>query len=170
MFSFEIVVGDVVADLSPGRTLVLVFGHFEFRLEGSEAGFHEGVVVAVVGAAHALADVCAAQDGSIAGAGVLAATVGVLDQTRCRLTFADAGLQDRDHEVFGHGLGEVPAHEASREAVHQCREVAELTARQRHVGDVADPQWVDRGECRQIEQQVRAVSQSVPAVGRPGHE
>ncbi len=35
VFSFEIVVGGVGAELSTGRPLVLVFGHFEFRLEGS---------------------------------------------------------------------------------------------------------------------------------------
>ena len=63
VFSFEIVIREVVADLSTCRPLRLVFGHFEFRLEGSEAGFQEGVVVAVVGAA---------QDSAIAGVGVLA--------------------------------------------------------------------------------------------------
>ena len=72
MFSLEIVIREVVADLSTCRLLRLVFGHFEFRLEGSEAGFQEGVVVAVVGAAQALADVGAAQDSAIAGVGVLA--------------------------------------------------------------------------------------------------
>ncbi|MBC8115626.1 MAG: hypothetical protein H7062_14680 [Candidatus Saccharimonas sp.] len=68
-----------------------------------------------------MADSGAAADGSIAGADVLAAAVGVLDQAGCRLTFADAGLQGRDHQVLRSSLGEVPAHKASREAVQQRR-------------------------------------------------
>ena len=60
-----VVVGDVGRDLSPRGSDVLVVGHFEFGLDGSEARFHEGVVVAVAGAAHALTDVRAAQDRSV---------------------------------------------------------------------------------------------------------
>lgn len=56
------------------------FGHFQFGLDGSEAGFREGIVVAVGDAAHALAHGSASQDGPVLMAGILSATVAVMDQ------------------------------------------------------------------------------------------
>ena len=56
MFAFEVVVREVVADLAARGGDMIVSGHFEFGLEGSEPTFRECVVVAVVGAAHALGD------------------------------------------------------------------------------------------------------------------
>lgn len=52
-------------DLGPGVGRVIVFGHFQFGLDRTEAGFHEGVVGALVGAAHALPHRGATQHGAI---------------------------------------------------------------------------------------------------------
>jgi len=56
MFAAVKVVVNVFGDLAARRPAVLVFGHFQLGLEGSKARFHEGVVVAVVSAAHALTE------------------------------------------------------------------------------------------------------------------
>ena len=60
--------------------VVLVGGHFEFAFDRSEAGFHEGVVVAVGCAAHALTDAGAAQHRAVTSAGVLSAAIAVMNQ------------------------------------------------------------------------------------------
>src|SRR6476660_8589998 len=97
MSAVVVVVGEVAGDVLSGLAAVLVFGHFEFGLDGAKAGFHEGVVVAVSGPAHAFAKRRAAEDGPIVLAGVLPAAVAVVDQTRGRLPIADRmgqGIQD----------------------------------------------------------------------------
>src|SRR6266852_5517808 len=119
MFAFVEVVMDVLFDLSTRRSTVLVFGHFEFRLEGSKTRFHEGVVVAVAGAAHALTEFCAAQDGPVTYAGVLPSAVCVMDEARGRLSLADRHGERRKRESVGHRLVQLPADQGSREAVHE---------------------------------------------------
>ena len=42
MSAVVVVIGEVAGDVLPCLTAVLVFGHFEFGLDGAEAGFHEG--------------------------------------------------------------------------------------------------------------------------------
>ena len=79
VFSIGVVVVEVVGDFTLCGPLVVIFGHFEFGLDGSEARFHEGVVVAVVGAVHALPEVSAAQEAAVASAGILTATIGVMN-------------------------------------------------------------------------------------------
>ncbi len=49
-----VVVGEVAGDILSGESAVVVFGHFEFGLDGSEARFHEGVIVWIISTAHAL--------------------------------------------------------------------------------------------------------------------
>ena len=79
MFSIEFVVGDVLANLTPGFSRMFVFGHFEFRLECSKARFHESVVIAVVRAVHALLAACPAKDRAITVAGILTSSIRVVD-------------------------------------------------------------------------------------------
>jgi len=87
----------------------LVFGHFEFGLDGSEARFDEGVVIAVVGAAHALADRGAAEHGPVAMTGVLAAAIAVMNQTGRRLSGTDRLVQGLENDGLAHLLGEGPS-------------------------------------------------------------
>ena len=89
MSSFEVVVADVFGDFFQRNLDALVFGHFEFVLEGSEEAFHECVVITVVGSAHALSDAGATQNGSVVVTGVLAASIGVVNDSFGRLPFFD---------------------------------------------------------------------------------
>ena len=74
-----VVVSEVAGDLVSGLSAVMVFGHFQFGLDGAEAGFHESIVVAVGRAAHALAHLGSSQNSAIRVAGVLAAAIAVMD-------------------------------------------------------------------------------------------
>src|SRR6186997_2778587 len=109
MSALVVVVSEVVGDVLAGLAAVLVFGHFEFGLDGAEAGFHEGVVVAVSGPAHALAKLSSAEDGAIFLAGVLATAIAVMDQARGRLPIADRMGQRIEDERIGHLLSQAPA-------------------------------------------------------------
>src|SRR5881394_1017311 len=124
MSSVVVVVGEVAGDVMSGQAAVLVFGHFEFGLDGAEAGFHEGVVVAVSGAAHALAKLRSAEDGPIVLAGVLAAAVAVVDETGGWLPIADRMGQRIQDERFGHLLSEAPAHDAARTQVENQSQIS----------------------------------------------
>ena len=142
MFSVEVVVRDVLADLSPCRSMMFVFGHLEFGLECSEARFHERIVITIVGAVHALSDTRPSKDRAIPSACILAATIGVVDHHRCRLTLSYRGPESGDHQFFRHRLIELPSNDPSGIPVHEDREIAKSTVRQRDVTDVADPQIV----------------------------
>lgn len=54
MFSLGVVVGTVRGNFFVGGAMAFVFDHFQFCLDCSKTRFHEGVVFAVVGVAHAL--------------------------------------------------------------------------------------------------------------------
>jgi len=124
MSAVVIVVGEVAGDVLPSLPAVLVFGHFEFGLDGAEAGFHEGVVVAVSGPAHALAELGSAEDGPIVLAGVLPAAVAVVDETGGRLPIADRMGQRIQDQRFGHLLSEAPAHDAARTQVENQSQIS----------------------------------------------
>ena len=87
--------------------------HFEFSFECSETRFHEGVVVAVGGAAHALLDVGASQNRAVTVAGVLAASIGVMNQAVGQMTFTDRSSEHFEDQRFGHVHAEIPADDAS---------------------------------------------------------
>ncbi len=133
MFAFEVVVREVVADVAARGGDMIVSGHFEFGLEGSEPTFRECVVVAVVRSAHALGDRGAAQDRAVLGTRVLSTAIGVVDQARLRLAFFNGFIKNRKHEIFGHMIGQVPADNPSGEAVHEGRQIAKLTSLKRNV-------------------------------------
>jgi hypothetical protein len=80
MFAIEVVVGDVGLDGLQRGGMVFVFGHFEFCLECSEARFHEGVVVAVVGPTHALTHRGTAHHTAVSRACILAAAICMVNQ------------------------------------------------------------------------------------------
>ena len=41
VFAFEVVVGQVITDVSAGRSDMIISGHFEFGIEGSKPAFGE---------------------------------------------------------------------------------------------------------------------------------
>ncbi len=75
-----IVVSDVVGDLLACDPLARVGAHLQFHLDAAEARLHEGIVVAVVGAAHALQHARAGQHAAVLGARILPPAVGVMHQ------------------------------------------------------------------------------------------
>src|SRR5580658_2748262 len=96
MLTLESVIAHVFGDRSSGCLHTFIAGHFHLQLESSKTGFHEGVVVAVVGAAHALPYAGPHERGPIPRACVLAAAVGVMYQARLRLLQADRLRCSRD--------------------------------------------------------------------------
>ena len=170
MFSFGEVVVDVVTDLVSCHPMVFVFGHFQFGFDRSEARFHEGIVVAVVGAVHALAERGPSQQSAIPCAGVLAAAIGVVDQIGGRLSLTDRHPQRREYEIFRHGFVEIPTYHRTRITVHQYCQITETATMKRDVGNVTDPQFIDFRRCRRVQQQVGTVPKSVPTVGGFGHK
>jgi len=70
------VIEDRGAGLGPGGEGSSVY---ELVLEGAPEGFHDGVVVAVGLAAHGRSYVVVVQHGTIGGAGVLDASIGVME-------------------------------------------------------------------------------------------
>ena len=82
--AFKVVVADELRELMFGFVAVLVFGHLQFVLDCSKAGFGKRVVVAVISAAHARTHCCSEQDL-------------LVDQT-CRFVYAaGATVPDRHH-------------------------------------------------------------------------
>src|SRR5437868_11529772 len=124
MSAVVVVVGEVAGDVLAGLAAVLVFGHFEFGLDGAETGFHEGVVVAISGPAHALAKLRSTKDGPILLAGVLPAAIAVMDQTRSWLPTADRMGQGIQDERFGHLFSQAPAHNAARTQVENQSQIS----------------------------------------------
>ncbi len=168
VFSFEVVVADVLRDLEFCGVMAVVFGHFEFSFDGSKAAFHEGVVVAVGSPAHALADVGSSQDRSVTIAGVLAASVTVMDQVVGGFSFANDSAKHLEDQFFGHVGAEIPSHDSPRESIHENGKIRKYSSANSNVGDVADPQLIDVVGVRCVEQQVRAIAQSMFAVGGSG--
>ena len=56
VFTLLAIVAQEIGNLAAGDSAVLIFGHFQFSLDGSKARFHKRVVVAVVGACRATGD------------------------------------------------------------------------------------------------------------------
>jgi hypothetical protein len=166
--SFGVVVGEVAGDFGAGVVAVIVFGHFEFGLDGPEAGFHEGVVVAVSGAAHALLAGGSAENISIVVAGVLSAAIAVMNQTRRRLATGNGFTEGVADEFFGHAFRERPADDASRAEIEQGGEIGEAVDLQGQVGDVGEPDSIEeRGGSRPL-QEVGIVAEGVLGVGGAG--
>ena len=141
MFSVEIVVRDGLSDLSSGRSMMFVFGHFEFCLECSKARFHERVVITIVGADHALSDTRPAKVRTIPAAGILTAAIRVVNHLWCWVTFTSGGLESGDHQLVRHRLFNLPANDPSGILIHEDCELAKASISQGDIADVADPQY-----------------------------
>ena len=136
----------------------------------AEAGFHEGVVVAIGGPAHALAELGSAENGAISLAGVLAAAVAVIDQAGGRLPIADRVRQCVQHERLGHLFGEAPADDATGTEVEHQGQIGKGSFFERDVCDVSDPHAVELDRRRRPLQEVGTVAQGMAAVGGLGPE
>ncbi len=124
MQTLDVVVANVTGQFPQRLGARPILDQFQFRLDRPEARFHERVVVTVPRGAHALTHACSPQHGSISTGRVLAAPVGVMNQTRCRLSLSDRPRQRAQHQrVIDHEVV-TPADDPPREQVHQQRQIS----------------------------------------------
>src|SRR3970040_2013484 len=77
-----VIVSDVVRDFLACDLAAPVRFHFQLRFERAKTGLHEGVVVALVGATHALQHARTGQHPAVLCARVLASPVGMVNEAR----------------------------------------------------------------------------------------
>ena len=111
--AFKVVVADELCEFASGFLAVFVFGHLQFVLDRSKAGFGKRVVVAVVGAAHALLHLRPGKRLAVFPASVLSAAVAVTNQSGLWSTFFHGPTQCSQHERFGPVNGHITAHNSS---------------------------------------------------------
>ena len=63
---------------------------------------------------------------------------------------------------------QLPAHDPALIEIHRQCQVQEVAAAERHIRDIPHPPLIQPAGWWRIEEQVRAVAQRVPAVGRAG--
>src|SRR5208282_2721052 len=105
---------DVVADrrgskVARGEVLVVDV----FSLERGEKAFSDGIVVAIARSAHARHDAVGREDAPVVVAGVRAASVGVMDETRARATRPERLVERGEREVAVVGGTRGPSDDAS---------------------------------------------------------
>ena len=162
MLALGLVVVDVLGDLASRNPVVVIFGHFQFRLERAETRFHEGVVVAVGGSAHALKHLGSAQHRARITGGWR-----IDRRDRCDEPIgpaaADLGSPSatRPTSTRRSWFPPTPNRQSSREQRSiSCRQVAKDAAAQRRIRDVANPaKLVDAAELGLVRDQVRTVPQ-----------
>jgi len=113
-----------------------------FGFQGTDAAFHECVIVGITRTTHRDGDAIVGQEVLVAGAGILPAAVRMmeqgamrglaLDQGHTQSVFDQCGLQ-----VRGHG----PADNLTREHIQHQRQKQPAFQR-RDIGDVRDPFFV----------------------------
>jgi len=97
-----VVVVDVICDFGAGLLNRGIGFHFVFGFESAEAGLHDCVVIAVAGTAHALGHLSSREQLSILFAGVLSASICVVNQSGGRLPVSNGVLECCDHKAFFH--------------------------------------------------------------------
>ena len=137
MSPFGTVIGDVVADFEPG------FGQpgeaatvEQFGLKAAPKRFGVRVVVAVAAPAHALLRAVLGDQGFKSGGRVLAARVGVHNESSGWAAHGQGPAQGLADQVFGRGTAHVPAHDFARTAVEPDGQVEPAAALPGQVGDV----------------------------------
>lgn len=93
MSSLIVVVMDILGNFPTASLEIFIETDLQLSFDGSEAGFDKGIVIAIVGATHALSHGGAFEDGPIFVAGILSAAIGVVDQCRRRLAAGDGQFQ-----------------------------------------------------------------------------
>ena len=96
MLPSRIIVSDVLAYFFLCNPLVLVRCHFQLRFDRSKTRFHERVVIAIVGATHALFHARSTKHLAVLFAGVLSAAIGVVDETRLWATRETMAARNAD--------------------------------------------------------------------------
>jgi len=132
---------NVSEDVTFGLVRRIVFATMnQLGLNGTEETFHGGVIVGISLATHTRLDAMVGQQRLVFIAGILAATVRMMQQpgTRRRSAGLERHLERRSYQVSGRGRIHRPAHNSAREQVkHRCQEEPSLTGP--HVGDIRHP-------------------------------
>jgi hypothetical protein len=130
---------DVVSDVIGGLAVIGVIALPDaFHFEVQEEALHDRVVPTITFAAHAAHQAVLRQQRLMQRAGVLAATVRMHDQARCRLPLHNGQLQRPAHQTGLHIRSHRPAHHLARKQVQHHRQVQPAAARS-DVGDVSHP-------------------------------
>jgi len=138
----------------------------EFGLERAEEAFHHGVVVTVALASHAGDDPLIVQQLLERAAGVLHASVAVMDQSvgGIRPPRLQRMLQCLFDQFASHVIGRGPADDAATEAVEHRRQIEPALTRL-DVGDVRQPLLIRRRGGEIALDHVGRDRMMVPAVG-----
>ena len=131
------------------QALVLQFG-----FKRAPEGFHDGVVVAVCFAAHAGNQSVLLERLAVGRAGILHATIGVVDDLLRPAALLHRHLQRRQWQAGFQGLLHGPADQPSTVEIQNGREVKPPFGGGQ-IGNVLDPDLVDAGRRGLIQEQVR---------------
>ena len=134
--------------------------------EGCPEGFHEGVVVAVAFAAHALRDAAQCQLTAELQTGVLHAAVGMMDERVSVRAFPlQRQLQRGRAEARFQSVEDVPCHDLAGAQIQRGAQISPAF-RGLDRGDVRNPNLVRQGGRGRVAQDVRREGAAVAAVGR----
>jgi len=114
------------------------------RFERGKEALLQGIILTITHAAHADADVMVSQQRPVSEAGVLTATIRVMQSARLGLPLAQRPVQGAFHQIGFHLFGHCPAHKLAPEPVCYPRQVTEAFPRF-DVTDVAAPFLVRLG-------------------------
>ena len=114
-----------------------------FALEGSKETFHDRIVVTITHTAHAQLSVGCHQAVLVGGAGVLAALVGMVQQSRSRTASHQGHAQGGFHQVGIHLRGHGPTDYSAGKQIQNGGQIQPAFCRV-DVGEIADPFLVGR--------------------------
>ena len=133
---------DISEQVAPcGITIGVVALVDELGFQCAEKALHRGIVPAIRLAAHRLGDGGRPQDLAVIASGVLAAAIGVMNETRPWTAPLDCHGQGGDGEFGAHMLAHRPADDFSGEQIEDHGQVEPALAG-RDVGDVRQPDLI----------------------------
>ena len=111
---------------------------YSLALQGSEEALHRGIVIPTPDAVHAGLEAMSLQHRLVLLVSVLAALIGVMNETRHWLSLLEGHLQRLDGQRTGHPLRHCPADNAARAQIQDGGQV-EPPFQSRDVSDVGQP-------------------------------
>lgn len=134
-------------------------------LERRKEALCDGVIVAISFAAHAALNAAILEDASVLAAGVLASSIGVMNEAAVwpalREGHVERGGNERRRQRVVHG----PAHHFARAKVDDGGEIEPAFERP-HVGDIRDPDRIRLGRFERLIEHILRDGQLVPRIGR----
>ncbi len=150
------------------RKGVIVFKIHLLLLERLKEAFRLGMVIGISYGRHTDVRSDLLQLLHILSAGILHASIRMMDQSRLWLPFDDRLMQGASRKVRGHLAGQMPAHTAARKGIQDARQVHERTS-QANRGKVGHPGLIGSRE-RQASSHIGIDGKSVTRIGRRDHK